>query len=331
MWGRWPPADLMALYDVEMDFSARKLNFFSKDHCPGHVLYWNPAAIAIVPVSLRTATGDSSRTGYRSYVDRAAHVWVPVTLDGKNFQAMLDTGLAALDHERAHRQVHLRRGCRFARIGAQGSVDGDPAHAIFAHTFATLTFDAVTVTNPHFTVIPDLVGSKDPNNSSRTDSRVRKIDDNIGGEITIGMDVLRKLHLYIAFREGKLYISPASAPVPVQADAAFTSAPPRRIRTNGPGLDPEAVSRHRNAMTRDPQKILGSLLDAARKAGADAADALYVEGVSSSVSYRLGKLEDVERAENYDLGLRVFVGRKVAFVSSTDFSARRWTVCRNAP
>jgi PmbA protein len=72
---------------------------------------------------------------------------------------------------------------------------------------------------------------------------------------------------------------------------------------------------------RDPQAILGTLLDAARKAGADAADALYVEGVSSSVSYRLGKLEDVERAESYDLGLRVFVGQKVAFVSSTDFSA----------
>src|SRR5580692_9126165 len=72
---------------------------------------------------------------------------------------------------------------------------------------------------------------------------------------------------------------------------------------------------------RDPQIILASLLEAARKAGADAADALYVEGVSSSVSYRLGKLEDVERAESYDLGLRVFVGQKVAFVSSSDFAA----------
>src|SRR5690349_11678933 len=74
-------------------------------------------------------------------------------------------------------------------------------------------------------------------------------------------------------------------------------------------------------MTRDPQKILSALLDAAKKAGADAADALFVEGVSSSVSYRLGKLEDVERAEAYDLGLRVFVGNRVAIVSSTDFSA----------
>ena len=77
----------------------------------------------------------------------------------------------------------------------------------------------------------------------------------------------------------------------------------------------------------------------ARKAGADAADALFVEGVASSVSYRLGKLEDVERAESYDLGLRVFVGNRVAIVSSTDFSpealaalpTRAVTMARLAP
>ena len=72
---------------------------------------------------------------------------------------------------------------------------------------------------------------------------------------------------------------------------------------------------------KDPQAILSATLEAARKAGADAADALFVEGISSSVSYRLGKLEDVERAESSDLGLRVFVGNRVAIVSSTDFSA----------
>ncbi len=71
---------------------------------------------------------------------------------------------------------------------------------------------------------------------------------------------------------------------------------------------------------RDPQKILDALLAAARKQGADAADALLVESVSASVSYRLGKLEDVERSESADLGLRVFVGNRVAFVSSSDFS-----------
>ncbi len=73
---------------------------------------------------------------------------------------------------------------------------------------------------------------------------------------------------------------------------------------------------------RDPQQVLGQLIEQARRAGADAADALMVESVSASVSYRLGKLEDVERAESTDLGLRVFVGQRVAFVSSTDLSPR---------
>jgi PmbA protein len=70
------------------------------------------------------------------------------------------------------------------------------------------------------------------------------------------------------------------------------------------------------------QDILDRLIRAARAAGADAADALIVGSVSASVSYRLGKLEDVERSESSDLGLRVFVGERVAFVSSTDLSTR---------
>ncbi len=68
------------------------------------------------------------------------------------------------------------------------------------------------------------------------------------------------------------------------------------------------------------ENLLSDLIAAAKRAGADAADAMFVENVSASVSYRLGKLEDVERSESADLGLRVFLGNKVAFVSSTDFS-----------
>jgi PmbA protein len=70
----------------------------------------------------------------------------------------------------------------------------------------------------------------------------------------------------------------------------------------------------------DPQKILDAVLAAAKRQGADAADALFVENISASVSYRLGKLEDVERSESSDLGLRVFIGNRVAMISSSDFS-----------
>ena len=56
----------------------------------------------------------------------------------------------------------------------------------------------------------------------------------------------------------------------------------------------------------------------AMAAGADAADAVFAADASLEVSVRLGALEDVGRAESADLGLRVFVGRRSASVSTSD-------------
>src|ERR687889_279058 len=63
-----------------------------------------------------------------------------------------------------------------------------------------------------------------------------------------------------------------------------------------------------------------ALIEAALKAGADAADALYVGDASTMVQVRLGALEDVERSEGEEIGLRLFVGRRSASVSSSDLS-----------
>jgi len=67
---------------------------------------------------------------------------------------------------------------------------------------------------------------------------------------------------------------------------------------------------------------LDDLLRRARKAGADAADAVFVQGASLSIAERLGKPEKLERAEGRDLGLRVFVGKRQAIVSSSDISSQ---------
>lgn len=60
---------------------------------------------------------------------------------------------------------------------------------------------------------------------------------------------------------------------------------------------------------------------AATRAGADAADALYYCNAATSVSMRLGQLEDVERSEGQDISLRVFVGQCSASVSTADMDA----------
>ena len=74
-------------------------------------------------------------------------------------------------------------------------------------------------------------------------------------------------------------------------------------------------------MPRDlePLDLLTDLIGRARAAGADAADAVFVDGASVSLAQRLGAPEKLERAEGRDLGLRVLVGKRQAMVSSTDF------------
>ncbi len=71
-------------------------------------------------------------------------------------------------------------------------------------------------------------------------------------------------------------------------------------------------------MTQTLEHLTHALLDAARKAGADAADAMAVAGTSLSIDVRDGKLEQAERSEGTDIGLRVMIGQRQANVSSSD-------------
>ncbi len=63
------------------------------------------------------------------------------------------------------------------------------------------------------------------------------------------------------------------------------------------------------------------LVAAARRAGADAADALALRSVSLAVEVREGAVEESERSEGDDVGLRAFVGRRQAVVSTNDIKA----------
>ncbi|MGR3494889.1 TldD/PmbA family protein [Citreimonas sp.] len=92
-------------------------------------------------------------------------------------------------------------------------------------------------------------------------------------------------------------------------------------------------------MSQTPETLAHALLDAARKAGADAADAIAIAGTSLSIDVRGGALEEAQRSEGSDLGLRVFVGRRSAIVSASDtreetlrtMAERAVTMAREAP
>ena len=73
-------------------------------------------------------------------------------------------------------------------------------------------------------------------------------------------------------------------------------------------------------MSHDLSQLTEALLSAAKSAGADAADALAVSGQSLGIDIRQGKLEQAERSEGVEVGLRVMIGQRQACVSASDIS-----------
>ncbi len=71
-------------------------------------------------------------------------------------------------------------------------------------------------------------------------------------------------------------------------------------------------------MPQTPLSLAEQLIDAARRAGAEAADAIALSGTALSIDVRGGRLEQAERAEGTDIGLRVLLGKRAAVVSSSD-------------
>jgi PmbA protein len=71
-------------------------------------------------------------------------------------------------------------------------------------------------------------------------------------------------------------------------------------------------------MPVDPETLTQALLSAARKAGAEAADAVAVETRAQSINVRAGTLEQAERSESVEVGLRVLIGQRQACVGASD-------------
>src|SRR6185437_7952391 len=94
------------------------------------------------------------------------------------------------------------------------------------------------------------------------------------------------------------------------------------VRATHPDRRSEISRKDDDRMTDSPDAAkladqVAALVEAARKAGADAADAVAVRSRARGVSVRLGKVEGTEASESDDVSLRVFVGKRVASVSAT--------------
>ena len=179
--------------DFDLDFAARKLNIISNDHCEGKVIYWPYKAATAVPITIR----DNK-------------LIVPVLVDGHEFTATVDTGASTstMRLNEAERIFGLSPDSPgMKKIDVLG---GDEKAGVYAHPFKTLTFEGITVNNPTIRILTDVV-NKNADHSAQTGNRARTVSDDLTlPPILLGMDVLRRLHVYIALRERRLYLTEAS-------------------------------------------------------------------------------------------------------------------------
>jgi len=163
----------MKHYDVEIDPAQGTLSLFSPKHCPGKVVYWTKSGYVVLPMS----------------VVSDGHIEVRVTVDGKKVTALLDTGavssIVSLGAVKA-------LGITEKSPDLKPILDKDARYQWYDYPFKSLDFDGITVTTPQLQVVSDNFLPR-------------------GTDMLIGVSILRRLHLYVAYDEEKLYITPATA------------------------------------------------------------------------------------------------------------------------
>jgi len=186
-------ADFLRHYDIDLDFAARKLNLFSQNHCPGKVVYWRADAVAVVPM----------------HVVDSGHIIVPLTLDGHAFSAVFDTGAfgTILTLEAAENYFGVKPGSPDTPQISDSAKGGAP---YYKHVIRELTLEGIAIRNPAVYIRADL-RRQGMSQWRETGTRVNSPDES-GGEtdLILGMNELQHLHIFVSYKEQKLYITTAS-------------------------------------------------------------------------------------------------------------------------
>ena len=192
--------DFLANVDVDFDFAANKLNIISQNHCAGKVVYWQAPTVAIVPMA----------------IDQSGHITLRMELDGKRVNAMLDTGASNTNLNLNTARQMFNVDVNAPDVEKVGDLKGGYTASIYRRRFKSLAFEGVVINNPMIDLLPDMLSGQGAP-APRTGSIIR--ENRALPDVILGMTTLSQLHLYIAYKERKVYITaagapPASAPTP---------------------------------------------------------------------------------------------------------------------
>ena len=181
-------------YDVELDFSAKKISYLTPTACTDmqQVAYWPHTQVAAVPMTMSDGK-----------------ITVQVSIRGKPVNAVLDTSSAhtVMRRDVAERILGLKAGTP-EMMPAENLRDGLDM-PVYRHVFPQVSFaDGINAYD-----IPALIETNSMTSNPRREavlgSRARFKQDTPIPEFTLGMDVLRQLHLYVVYGQNSLYVTAA--------------------------------------------------------------------------------------------------------------------------
>jgi predicted aspartyl protease len=179
--------DLLQRFDADFDFPSGTLNLVSPDHCKGTVVYWTAPAVATVPIRLA----------------QFGHVIFQMKLDGKRVAVLLDTGSTdtTMDLDVARRIFNV--DVRGPNVQKSSETIGGYTANVYRSRFKKLELDGVVVTDPLIRLLPNM----GPAPALPTGFFWNTDDTRDLPYLILGMSLLSKLHVYIAYKERTLYLS----------------------------------------------------------------------------------------------------------------------------
>jgi hypothetical protein len=184
--------DFFKQYDMELDFGGKAVNYLTPTQCtdPNLVAYWSHFVVAVVPMTIL-----------------GGKIQVPVTIDGHSLAAVIDTSSARTVMRRDIAELTFGLKADTPAMTPEASLKDSMGQQVYRHSFPQISLQDVTATN-----VPVLVETNSMVESSAKDmvlgSRAQSADARIP-DLTLGMDVLHQLHLYVVFGQKKLYVTSA--------------------------------------------------------------------------------------------------------------------------
>jgi predicted aspartyl protease len=178
--------DILSKFDLDFDFQQKKLNLFSQDHCEGKVVYWS-GSYAVMPFEL-------SEDG---------HIKLDLSLDGKRLRGVLDTGanVTTLLAPEAHALFGIDKD--------SPGVTGDGPNDLHVQLHE-LSIGGVSVQNPDIHLMDD-AADRAYRNEMGLGLHELGVQSSLMPKMLLGTNVLRHLHLYVAYQEHEIYVTAAEA------------------------------------------------------------------------------------------------------------------------